>query len=50
VSDTLKNRKQKLEADIQLARDLMSGAKLSQDLVKRLRFEWKDGTYVQAEL
>jgi hypothetical protein len=49
VSDTLKNRKQKLESDIQLARDLISEAQLSQDLVNRLRFDWKDGTYVQVE-
>lgn len=50
VRDVLKSEKQKIEADIQLARDLISGTKSSQDLVNRLRFEWKDGTYVRAEL
>lgn len=50
VSAALKSQKQKLESDLQLARDLISGAKSSQELVNRLRFEWKDGTYVQAEL
>jgi hypothetical protein len=50
VRDALKRQKQKLEADIQLARDLISGSQSPRDLVDRLRFEWKDGTYVQAEL
>lgn len=50
VSAALKSQKQKLESDLQLARDLISGAKSSQELVNQLRFEWKDGTYVQADL
>ncbi len=50
VRDSLKRQKQKLESELQLARDLISGAKSSEELVDRLRFDWKDGTYIQAEL
>lgn len=49
VRDSLKRQKEKLESELQLARDLISGEKSSAELVDRLRFEWQDGTYVQID-
>lgn len=49
VRVALNSQKQKLQSDLKLARDLLTEAKFSTGLVQLLRFEWKDGAYIQSE-
>jgi hypothetical protein len=49
VRNTLKSRRESLEQQLQLARDLLAGTKSSQDLVNPIRLEWKHGTYVRTQ-